>query len=549
MKNIKSYFAYVGIFALLLTAGCSKEESGAVNNDPADLQSATLTFGAVLDDLAERAMNASSKAHFDQVPDCMEAEPAIAYIRLTYGDTEIITTVDIMEDEEGYFTAYSEDLKIPVGSSATEVTLEEFKVYDGDTSEPSDAYYSETYGNLIWIAPRRTNDNPDQFAGYVDQSLPFSFDVEAGTKPYINVDVLCFDRRMVNEYGYVFFDIVPETIYPLCIFANYCNESGRHWVANYAVDLVFGDEEVSHQLYDHMDDNAMASVGTTQSGEFYADPLCLVVPGPPANIADDETYLTLTVYPKDWGASYGDIDNSPVVYELSWEDVEALLNDDGETNEYLHIFLGECEGAMTGDGGGENEPMDSDGDGVYDNEDLCPDTPSGTQVNSDGCPDQDGDGVADTDDKCADTPTGVQVDADGCEIVNEVLTCTESLGDPAQGCTRALIPTVDPVDYTLKDGWLMLDSSDDATPIPLFEDAGTGYGPSTGNMTPSLSGGVMSFSVTANENYSISGYLVQVKDSEGNDVDVYCTTSGTSIGSDLSYPIYVKAIANVCPTN
>jgi outer membrane protein OmpA-like peptidoglycan-associated protein/opacity protein-like surface antigen len=62
-------------------------------------------------------------------------------------------------------------------------------------------------------------------------------------------------------------------------------------------------------------------------------------------------------------------------------------------------------------------PADSDGDGVPDHLDRCPNTPSGVQVDADGCPlDADGDGVPDYLDKCPGTPPGVQVDADGCPM-------------------------------------------------------------------------------------------------------------------------------------
>ncbi len=60
-------------------------------------------------------------------------------------------------------------------------------------------------------------------------------------------------------------------------------------------------------------------------------------------------------------------------------------------------------------------PKDSDGDGVNDALDKCPGTPKGAKVDSAGCPvDSDGDGVADGIDKCPDTPKGAQVDATGC---------------------------------------------------------------------------------------------------------------------------------------
>jgi len=62
-------------------------------------------------------------------------------------------------------------------------------------------------------------------------------------------------------------------------------------------------------------------------------------------------------------------------------------------------------------------PVDSDGDGVLDTDDRCPDTPAGVPVDSYGCPkDSDGDGVYDYMDKCPNTPKGVPVDKDGCPM-------------------------------------------------------------------------------------------------------------------------------------
>ena len=61
--------------------------------------------------------------------------------------------------------------------------------------------------------------------------------------------------------------------------------------------------------------------------------------------------------------------------------------------------------------------LDSDGDGVADSKDRCPDTPAGVSVDANGCPlDSDGDGVTDDKDKCPNTVRGAEVDADGCEL-------------------------------------------------------------------------------------------------------------------------------------
>ncbi len=62
-------------------------------------------------------------------------------------------------------------------------------------------------------------------------------------------------------------------------------------------------------------------------------------------------------------------------------------------------------------------PLDSDGDGIFDYLDQCPGTPAGAPVDSKGCPlDSDGDGVFDYLDQCPDTPAGMSVDAAGCSL-------------------------------------------------------------------------------------------------------------------------------------
>ncbi|MEJ2274457.1 MAG: OmpA family protein, partial [Woeseiaceae bacterium] len=67
--------------------------------------------------------------------------------------------------------------------------------------------------------------------------------------------------------------------------------------------------------------------------------------------------------------------------------------------------------------------IDSDGDGVLDDDDRCPGTPEGETVDRYGCPvpaDGDGDGVLDENDDCPATETAVPVDNRGCEIREEI---------------------------------------------------------------------------------------------------------------------------------
>ena len=417
MKYFKNYLGALAVFAMVFTS-CSKEESSALDDENSEF--VELTFGATLNDLANRAMKQSVGDL--PIPDCASTAPDHAVISFSYGGNDYNVTVDILMDSDGYYTDYSDLLKIPVSANGTTtVTLTGFLVYDSSNT-------------IIWAAPVG-----DQFANYVDQVLPRNFNIAAGTKPYIDVEVLCFDRRMVNEYGYVFFDILPDTIYPLCTFINYCNEDGRHWVANYSIDLYYGTNDEGIQLYDNADDDAQVTVGT-RSGQYYADPLCLVIPGPPANLANDQPYLYMIIYPNDWTDNYGDIDNTPVPVQLSWNDVNELLNSDGTTNEYLHLFIGECPGALDGDGsigGGNgggpscdlNDPAaDCDNDGTPNRCDA--DNPNWGTFNCDG------DAFNNSVDDCPNT-AGVAGGngGDGCPAGNGGTDPEPCLEDAEAGCS------------------------------------------------------------------------------------------------------------------
>jgi outer membrane protein OmpA-like peptidoglycan-associated protein len=85
---------------------------------------------------------------------------------------------------------------------------------------------------------------------------------------------------------------------------------------------------------------------------------------------------------------------------------------------------------------------DSDGDGVIDTMDKCPNTPAGRKVNAQGCElDTDGDGIVDGLDKCPDTPAGRKVNAQGCEldtdgdgVVDGLDKCPTIFAKTADGC-------------------------------------------------------------------------------------------------------------------
>ena len=87
----------------------------------------------------------------------------------------------------------------------------------------------------------------------------------------------------------------------------------------------------------------------------------------------------------------------------------------------------------------EGCPIDSDGDKVFDGLDQCPSTPAGCTVDLKGCPsDADSDGVCDGRDQCPDTPKGATVDAKGCPTDSDgdgVLDGLDKCANTPKGCT------------------------------------------------------------------------------------------------------------------
>lgn len=115
-------------------------------------------------------------------------------------------------------------------------------------------------------------------------------------------------------------------------------------------------------------------------------------------------------------------------------------------------------------------PKDSDGDGVFDSLDQCPNTPPGTQVDSKGCNvDSDGDGVNNAIDQCPGTPAGQAVDAKGCNndldgdgVVNAADKCPNTPPGTkvgAKGCSLVLDSDQDGV----------LDQADQCPNTPLTD--------------------------------------------------------------------------------
>ena len=80
---------------------------------------------------------------------------------------------------------------------------------------------------------------------------------------------------------------------------------------------------------------------------------------------------------------------------------------------------------------------DTDGDGIYDQDDECPETPGLPEFN--GCPDTDGDGIEDRNDACPETPGLAEYngcpDTDGDGIIDSEDACPTEAGPKSnKGC-------------------------------------------------------------------------------------------------------------------
>jgi len=418
------------LFFFVFTS-CSKDEP--VGKELGD-NMAVIELGPLLNDFLSRQAEG-------EIPACSDEAPAYARVMLTHEMGSVDVVVPILNDESGLFTDYDEELAIPIpdGETTTEISLTDFMVY---AEEPGAEVMP------IWVAPKEGSD----FANFVNDPLPIVFDLRAGSKKYVPVEVLCFDDRDVNQYGYQFFDLVPIALYEFCVFANYCTDDGRHYTANYDLDIdyIMGEEVIN--LYN----GESPMTGNTEddnSGDWFADPLCLAIPAPMYNEGAEDIYLRITVTLIAWDDNYGNpVGDYSEVIELSWNDVQSYFGDNNSID-YEHIFFN-C-----GDDPGQDCPVnegDTDGDCVPNEEDVCPGYDDSEDMDEDGIPDgcdecpndfgesengcptddclldDDGDGVGNCVDICPGYDDTIDYDGDG--IPDGCDQCPEEAADTENGC-------------------------------------------------------------------------------------------------------------------
>ncbi|HSI68936.1 MAG TPA: hypothetical protein VK941_01800 [Gillisia sp.] len=303
MKNLKLCIASLMMFTMIFTS-CSKDETQIDSSEKA-----TLSFGAIVSDM----LNAqATKQALADIPECTDDTPSYVTIVLSQGETAIVGSegepyrVDLVAGQ--LFTQEDSELELEPGT----YSLDHFAVYNAG-------------GDLIWIAPRVGS----ELAAFVDEPLPLSIDLRAGVKKYVDVPVLCFDDRDVNEYGYLFFELDAVRAYELCFFANYCDDDGRHYTANYSLNIWLGTSNTGTLLYEGL----TPETGVYDNGDYYARPICVALP---MNDNPTEDYIYYEATLLDWAENYGTASAIVRSGTLSREDIEANFGPD-MTVEYEHL--------------------------------------------------------------------------------------------------------------------------------------------------------------------------------------------------------------------
>ena len=298
------------LFGALLLFACSEEENNAKTNHPEELVNLSLNISLM--DLNRRQITKQESGEF---PDCIFATPYYIEICIMQDDKEVVGKlddpfrIDLAPDQ--MFTQNIPEMELPAGS----YTLEYCAVYAED-------------GTILCLAPRI--DSP--MALLSDAPMPMSINLLAGTKPFPDVPVFCFEDRDVNEFGYVFFDIEPTIVRNYCFFANYCSDSGRHKPARYSVDISIEGEAIYRDV--------VSNTGEYEDGKYFADPVCLELPIH-TEYDENEEYIDFTVKLLPWENVYELQEEMVITGSLSRAEIEAHLDEDGNI-EYEHIFFN-CE--------------------------------------------------------------------------------------------------------------------------------------------------------------------------------------------------------------
>lgn len=324
MKRIKFFF---GIFLAIIYSftSCSKEEDSL----PVELKEETahLSFQMSLNDpnkLQNKQVTSDTPACAEGIPAFLDliitregsmADPNAAPLRLKINPGPTDTFGDNTSGSSG---GESESLALEPGT----YIISYFTVLDENE-------------NVLWITP--INDNvPGGIDDVIENSLPIAINLASGVYKTHEVEVICYDDRFVNQYGYLFYDLNETRVIEFCIFGNYCDESGRHAefilyevdVWKYSGDAWAPKGEILHEDLQ----NEVVIIDYDNYSETDTFPLCLTLPDGPGL---DEYYIEITQIDR---GSDDVLIRSGLISDI---DVRNLFREDG-TMDYYHFREGNC---------------------------------------------------------------------------------------------------------------------------------------------------------------------------------------------------------------
>lgn len=104
---------------------------------------------------------------------------------------------------------YTNTLKLTPGSHTVgSFTLQNDNGTPNDTSDDK----------IVKATPLSTSD----FAGFVQNALPFDFTVDAFFKAEVNIEILCYEAADFNNFGFAWFNVNEITVRELCFFGDIC---------------------------------------------------------------------------------------------------------------------------------------------------------------------------------------------------------------------------------------------------------------------------------------------------------------------------------------
>ncbi len=316
MKNFNYYLGFFAIFAMLFTS-CSKEEVAL--GEPNKQETFQIQFGTLLNDFEDQ-----SRGHLSDDPVvCRDAAPSYVLVALTDSnnnwvagknpeavgaDEDDFIKVNIKNNAGSWETDFSDELGLPAGT----YQLQYFIVYSADDE-------------VLWVAPR----DGGAYASSVGDPLPQEIVLAAGTKPYVEVDVLCFIPRVEEAFGYIFFDInliMVENNY--CIFVNFCDDTtGRDYPAKFEVD-VWADGYGGSEVIIDSEMNSISMSGDNPAASVLCFPL------PP--LEGEDTYFVRVTVLNDPLLPYTTDGSDVIQFQINQSDIDAQLL---EVPAYEHLRI------------------------------------------------------------------------------------------------------------------------------------------------------------------------------------------------------------------